>query len=111
VVLMVRLDPNAPPVTKSMLPKFLRFLSGLPHRPEGEGAEVRPRHERYVAFSRGVEQAGPADTRDPSVIAMQEYEEQRLREERVLNVELAGLYWHFVDVVWVVIFTVVYLFT
>jgi len=24
-------------------------------------------------------------------------------------VELAGLYWHFVDVVWIVIFTVVYL--
>ena len=27
-----------------------------------------------------------------------------------LNLELAGLYWHFVDVVWIVIFTVVYLF-
>ncbi len=26
-----------------------------------------------------------------------------------LDVELAGLYWHFVDIVWVVIFTVVYL--
>ncbi len=26
-----------------------------------------------------------------------------------LNVELAGLYWHFVDVVWIVIFTLVYL--
>jgi heme/copper-type cytochrome/quinol oxidase subunit 3 len=25
-------------------------------------------------------------------------------------VEVAGLYWHFVDVVWIVIFTVVYLF-
>jgi heme/copper-type cytochrome/quinol oxidase subunit 3 len=24
-------------------------------------------------------------------------------------VEIAGLYWHFVDVVWIVIFTVVYL--
>ena len=29
--------------------------------------------------------------------------------ERSLDVELAGLYWHFVDIVWVVIFTVVYL--
>ena len=28
---------------------------------------------------------------------------------RSLSVELAGLYWHFVDVVWVVIFTLVYL--
>jgi heme/copper-type cytochrome/quinol oxidase subunit 3 len=26
-----------------------------------------------------------------------------------LNVELAGLYWHFVDIVWIIIFTVVYL--
>jgi cytochrome c oxidase subunit 3 len=25
-------------------------------------------------------------------------------------VEVAGLYWHFVDVVWIIIFTVVYLF-
>ena len=28
---------------------------------------------------------------------------------RTLTVELAGLYWHFVDVVWIIIFTVVYL--
>ncbi len=26
-----------------------------------------------------------------------------------LNVDIAGLYWHFVDIVWIVIFTVVYL--
>ncbi len=32
-----------------------------------------------------------------------------LTEEDSLNVELAGLYWHFVDVVWIVIFTLVYL--
>ena len=25
------------------------------------------------------------------------------------NIEVAGLYWHFVDIVWIVIFTVVYL--
>ncbi len=30
--------------------------------------------------------------------------------ERNLDVDLAALYWHFVDVVWIVIFTVVYLF-
>lgn len=29
--------------------------------------------------------------------------------EKALNVEVAGLYWHFVDIVWIVIFTVVYL--
>jgi len=33
----------------------------------------------------------------------------RLTHEKSLNVELAGLYWHFVDVVWIVIFTLVYL--
>jgi len=33
----------------------------------------------------------------------------RLYEKRGLNVELVGLYWHFVDIVWIVIFTVVYL--
>jgi cytochrome c oxidase subunit 3/cytochrome o ubiquinol oxidase subunit 3 len=26
-----------------------------------------------------------------------------------LKVEIAGLYWHFVDIVWIVIFTLVYL--
>jgi heme/copper-type cytochrome/quinol oxidase subunit 3 len=29
--------------------------------------------------------------------------------ERSLDVEIAGLYWHFVDVVWIAIFTIVYL--
>jgi len=33
----------------------------------------------------------------------------KLKKEQALNVELAGLYWHFVDIVWIVIFTVVYL--
>src|SRR5947208_12231918 len=33
----------------------------------------------------------------------------RLSDDRVETVELIGLYWHFVDVVWIVIFTVVYL--
>jgi heme/copper-type cytochrome/quinol oxidase subunit 3 len=32
-----------------------------------------------------------------------------LSAERALDVEIAGLYWHFVDVVWIAIFTVVYL--
>jgi cytochrome c oxidase subunit 3/cytochrome o ubiquinol oxidase subunit 3 len=29
--------------------------------------------------------------------------------EKALDVEIAGLYWHFVDIVWIVIFTLVYL--
>ena len=33
----------------------------------------------------------------------------RLYEDRGLNVELVGLYWHFVDIVWIIILTVVYL--
>jgi heme/copper-type cytochrome/quinol oxidase subunit 3 len=30
-------------------------------------------------------------------------------ERGELSVEMVGLYWHFVDIVWIVIFTVVYL--
>ena len=33
----------------------------------------------------------------------------RLSADRGMNVELTALYWHFVDIVWIVIFTVVYL--
>jgi len=33
----------------------------------------------------------------------------RLGPKTVLDVEIAGLYWHFVDIVWIVIFTLLYL--
>ena len=33
----------------------------------------------------------------------------KLTEDNSLTVELAGLYWHFVDIVWIVIFTLIYL--
>jgi heme/copper-type cytochrome/quinol oxidase subunit 3 len=33
----------------------------------------------------------------------------RIGPERTLNVEIAGLYWHFVDVIWIVIFPLIYL--
>ena len=33
----------------------------------------------------------------------------KITEENALQVELAGLYWHFVDIVWIVIFTMIYL--
>jgi cytochrome c oxidase subunit 3/cytochrome o ubiquinol oxidase subunit 3 len=32
-----------------------------------------------------------------------------LGKEKGETVELVGLYWHFVDIVWVIIFTVIYL--
>jgi cytochrome c oxidase subunit 3/cytochrome o ubiquinol oxidase subunit 3 len=33
----------------------------------------------------------------------------KIGRHNAINVELAGLYWHFVDIVWIVIFTLVYL--
>jgi len=33
----------------------------------------------------------------------------QMNQARSLDVEIAGLYWHFVDIVWIIIFTVVYL--
>ena len=32
-----------------------------------------------------------------------------LGRDRALHIDIAGLYWHFVDVVWIVIFTIIYL--
>ena len=34
----------------------------------------------------------------------------RITQDNAYKVEMIGLYWHFVDIVWIVIFTVVYLF-
>ena len=34
----------------------------------------------------------------------------RLAPAQAEKLEIIGLYWHFVDVVWIVIFTIVYLF-
>jgi heme/copper-type cytochrome/quinol oxidase subunit 3 len=33
----------------------------------------------------------------------------KLPPEKALNLEIAALYWHFVDVIWIIIFTVLYL--
>jgi heme/copper-type cytochrome/quinol oxidase subunit 3 len=33
----------------------------------------------------------------------------KLRPENSLRLEIAGLYWHFVDIVWIAIFTLIYL--
>lgn len=32
-----------------------------------------------------------------------------LKQENAVTLEIAGLYWHFVDIVWIIIFTLVYL--
>jgi len=32
-----------------------------------------------------------------------------LKQDKAETVEIVGLYWHFVDVVWILIFTVIYL--
>ena len=98
------------PITATVLPRFLAFLAGVPKGSLDRQVEVKDRHRRYTAFVRAATQPPPQPSaEETSVAAMQEYEERRLSEERVLNVEIVGLYWHFVDVVWVVIFTVIYL--
>ncbi len=33
----------------------------------------------------------------------------RIKQANSLDIEIAGLYWHFVDIVWIIIFTLVYL--
>ena len=33
----------------------------------------------------------------------------KIGPEKSLNVEIAGLYWHFVDVIWIIIFPLIYL--
>jgi heme/copper-type cytochrome/quinol oxidase subunit 3 len=33
----------------------------------------------------------------------------KITQQNYLNVEIVGLYWHFVDIVWIIIFTLVYL--
>ena len=38
------------------------------------------------------------------------HKQGRLTKDNAETVEIVGLYWHFVDVVWIIIFTVVYLF-
>jgi len=107
---MARLDPKAKaPAYATILPGFLRWLSGVPRRPQDKPLEARPRHRRFLAFVRRQIEAPPPAP--PVITSLDEFETERVREDRILNIEIAGLYWHFVDVVWVVIFTVVYLFT
>ena len=43
-------------------------------------------------------------------LLFQSFRKGGVTSESSLNLDLAALYWHFVDVVWIVIFTVIYLF-
>jgi heme/copper-type cytochrome/quinol oxidase subunit 3 len=36
-------------------------------------------------------------------------QKNRVTGDKAESVEIVGLYWHFVDVVWIIIFTLVYL--
>lgn len=38
------------------------------------------------------------------------HKQGRLNQDKAETVEIVGLYWHFVDIVWILIFTVIYLF-
>ena len=46
---------------------------------------------------------------DPHSLLIASFRRSGLGAEAGFNVEVAGLYWHFVDIVWIVIFTVIYL--
>ena len=45
----------------------------------------------------------------PLVILLSKPLRGHYKRENALDVEVAGLYWHFVDIVWIIIFTAVYL--
>lgn len=45
----------------------------------------------------------------PILLAISGPMRDRYKRENALDVEVAGLYWHFVDIVWIIIFTAVYL--
>ena len=45
-----------------------------------------------------------------SILLLSIFRPQLVTPEKNLDLDLAALYWHFVDIVWIVIFTVVYLF-
>ena len=103
---MVRLDPHAKP----MMANVMGSIRGVPERGPDERLEPRPRHRRFIAFVREQFSQG-APPPPVGTMSFEDFEYRRLKEERALNVEIAGLYWHFVDIVWVVLFAIIYLFT
>ena len=103
---MVKLDPHAKP----MMANVMGSIRGVPERGPDERLEPRPRHRRFLAFVREQFSQG-APPPPVGTMTFEDFEYRRLKEERALNVEIAGLYWHFVDIVWVVLFAIIYLFT
>jgi len=109
VVFLNRLDPLKPR-PPGIFDRMLGTVSGRPLRREDSRVEVKPRYQRYTAFVRtGGQPAAIVSPQDATALALEQFEVQRVRQEKVLNVELVGLYWHFVDIVFVVIFAAVYL--
>ena len=82
---------------------FLFFVPGLLEVIEGESLRAMLSHDAKPLILGAVACAALfwfARTSDPAV---------EFGEKNAIDVEAIGLYWHFVDIVWIIIFTAVYL--
>ncbi len=82
---------------------FLFFVPGLLEVIEGESLRAMLSHDAKPLLLGALACAALvwfARTSDPAV---------EFGEKNAIDVEAIGLYWHFVDIVWIIIFTAVYL--
>jgi cytochrome o ubiquinol oxidase subunit III len=82
---------------------FLFFVPGLLEVIEGESLRAMLSHDAKPLILGAIACAALAwfaRTSDPAV---------EFGEKNAIDVEAIGLYWHFVDIVWIIIFTAVYL--
>ena len=82
---------------------FLFFVPGLLEVIEGESLRALLNHDAKPLLLGALACAALvwfARTSDPAV---------EFGEKNAIDVEAIGLYWHFVDIVWIIIFTAVYL--
>ncbi len=82
---------------------FLFFVPGLLEVIEGESLRAMLSHDAKPLILGALACAALvwfARTSDPAV---------EFGEKNAIDVEAIGLYWHFVDIVWIIIFTAVYL--
>lgn len=82
---------------------FLFFVPGLLEVIEGESLRTMLSHDAKPLLLGAIACAALvwfARTSDPAV---------EFGEKNAIDVEAIGLYWHFVDIVWIIIFTAVYL--